>query len=104
MSRRTLIAVTHLLGSGHLVRARHLAGALARAGHAVTLASGGMPIGPPGDEPYAFVQLPPVQVEGTDFRTLLDETGAAIDDDRRERRRAMLAALAASLKPDIVIT
>lgn len=104
MSRRTLIAVTHLLGSGHLVRARHLASALARAGHAITLASGGMPIGPPGDEPYAFVQLPPVQVEGTDFRTLLDETGAAIDDDRRERRRAMLAALAASLKPDIVIT
>ena len=45
MSARVLIAVTHLLGIGHLVRARHLARALAEAGHEVTLASGGLPDG-----------------------------------------------------------
>ena len=43
MSLRVLIAVTHLLGAGHLTRAAALARAFARAGHATTLVSGGMP-------------------------------------------------------------
>ena len=37
---RVLIAVTHLLGAGHLTRAAALARGLVRAGHAVTLVSG----------------------------------------------------------------
>ena len=44
MSASVLIAVTHLLGSGHLVRAANLARALAQGGFSVTLASGGMPL------------------------------------------------------------
>jgi predicted glycosyltransferase len=101
---RILIAVTHLLGSGHLVRARHLARALAGAGHEVTLASGGMPLAARQDEPFAFVQLPPVKVEGVDFRDLLDEAGQPIDSDRRAMRQAMLGGLAMSLRPDVVVT
>lgn len=104
MTRRVLIAVTHLLGSGHLVRAGHLARALAGAGFAVTLASGGMPLRAMAGEPFAFVQLPPVKVEGVDFRTLLDEAGRPIDEARRMARREMLAELATSLRPDVVIT
>ncbi|SEG51131.1 Predicted glycosyl transferase [Bosea lathyri] len=99
-----LIVVTHLLGSGHLVRARHLARALAEAGFAVTLASGGMPLNVRADEPFTFVQLPPAKVEGVDFRNLLDEAGQPIDAQRRETRRDLLSELAASLRPDIVIT
>lgn len=99
-----LIAVTHLLGSGHLVRAAQLARALAAGGFAVTLASGGMPLRDMADEPFAFVQLPPVKVEGLDFRNLLDEAGAPIEAGRLARRRAMLAALATTLKPDVVVT
>ncbi|MFY8153673.1 MAG: glycosyl transferase, partial [Hyphomicrobiales bacterium] len=57
---RVLIAVTHLLGSGHLVRAAQLARALAESGFAVTLASGGMPLRDMAGEAFAFVQLPPV--------------------------------------------
>ncbi|CAN7558131.1 glycosyltransferase [Bosea sp. LjRoot9] len=101
---RILIAVTHLLGSGHLVRARHLARALSGAGHEVTLASGGMPAAARQDEPFAFVQLPPVKVEGVDFRNLLDEAGQPIDSERRAMRQAMLSDLAMSLLPDVVVT
>jgi predicted glycosyltransferase len=101
---RVLIAVTHLLGSGHLVRAAQLARALTEAGFAVTLASGGMPLRDMTCEAFAFVQLPPVKVEGLDFRKLLDEAGTPVDASRLARRRAMLAALATTLKPDVVVT
>ena len=104
MSRTVLIAVTHLLGSGHLVRAAHLARALAEGGFAVTLASGGLPPRPSGGEPFAFVQLPPVKVEGVDFRNLLDENGRPIDATRHAARQTLLRELAASLRPDVVIT
>ncbi|CAN7481020.1 glycosyl transferase [Bosea sp. LjRoot90] len=103
MSARILIAVTHLLGIGHLVRARQLARALAGAGYEVTLASGGMPDGKAAAN-YRFVQLPPVRTEGTDFRNLLDESGSTATPERLAARRAQLAALAQELSPDIVIT
>lgn len=103
MSASVLIAVTHLLGSGHLVRAANLARALVQGGFSVTLASGGMPLRAMEDEPFAFVQLPPIRTEGTDFRTLLDENGQPIDPERRTTRIAMLEELAARLRPDVVI-
>lgn len=103
MSASVLIAVTHLLGSGHLVRAANLARVLAQGGFSVTLASGGMPLRAMEGEPFAFVQLPPIKTEGTDFRTLLDEAGQPIDPERKAARIAMLEELAARLRPDIVI-
>ncbi len=103
MSARILIAVTHLLGIGHLVRARQLAQALAGVGHEVTLASGGMPDGK-GAAGYRFEQLPPVRTQGTDFRNLLDEDGVPATPERLAARREQLVALAAGLSPDIVVT
>jgi predicted glycosyltransferase len=103
MRPRALIAVTHLLGSGHLVRAMHLGRALADGGFEVTLASGGTKLRNAPDNRVAFVQLPPVKVEGLDFRNLLDEEGRPIDEARRVARKAMLAELAASFRPDVVI-
>lgn len=104
MTPRALIAVTHLLGSGHLVRAGHLARALAAGGFEVTLASGGMPLRRAEDTAFAFVQLPPIKVEGVDFRNLLDEEGQPIGEVRRAERHGMLTGLAARLRPDVVIT
>ena len=103
MSASVLIAVTHLLGSGHLVRAANLARALAQGGFAVTLASGGVPLRAMDGEPFAFVQLPVIRTEGTDFRTLLDEAGQPIEPQRKAVRIAMLEELAARLRPDVVI-
>ncbi|WP_038363743.1 glycosyltransferase [Bosea sp. UNC402CLCol] len=104
MSGTVLIVVTHLLGSGHLVRAAHLARALARGGFAVTLASGGMTLRSMEAEPFAFVQLPPVRTEGVDFRSLLDEAGQPVEVGRMAARIAMVEELAARLRPDVVIT
>jgi predicted glycosyltransferase len=101
---RVLIAVTHLLGSGHLVRAQHLARALAAAGHQVTLASGGMKLRAEAEGGFDFVQLPPAKVEGVDFRNLLDEVGQPIDAERRAARLDVLVDLAGNIRPDIVIT
>ena len=103
MSARILIAVTHLLGIGHLVRARQLAWALAGAGYQVTLASGGMPDGKVAAD-YRFVQLLPLRTEGTDFRNLLDEDGVTATPERLVARREQLVALARELSPDIVVT
>ena len=103
MSATVLIAVTHLLGSGHLVRAANLARALSREGFAVTLVSGGMPLRSMEQEPFAFVQLPPIRTEGVDFRTLLDEAGQPIAPERKAGRIALLEELAERLRPDAVI-
>lgn len=103
MSASVLVAVTHLLGSGHLVRAMNLARALARGGFAVTLASGGMPLRAVEGEPFAFMQLPPIKTEGTDFRRLLDEAGRPIEPERKPARIAVLEELAVRLRPDVVI-
>ncbi len=103
MSARILVAVTHLLGIGHLVRARQLARALAGAGYEVTLASGGMPDDKAAAD-YRFVQLPPVRTQGTDFRNLLDEDGKAATPERLAARCEQLIALAREVSPDIVVT
>jgi predicted glycosyltransferase len=101
---RVLIAVTHLLGAGHLTRAAALARAFAQAGHATTLVSGGGPARPAALDGIAFVQLPPVRINGTEFKTLLDEDGAPIHNFRLAERRILLLETLRAFRPDIVIT
>jgi predicted glycosyltransferase len=101
---RVLIAVTHLLGAGHLTRAAALARAFARAGHPTTLVSGGMPAPLVPFGGATLVQLPPVKTAGTDFSNLLDEAGAPIGPDRLAARRRMLLGALEEGRPDIVIT
>lgn len=101
---RILIVVTHLLGSGHLVRAAHLARALSGAGHEVVLASGGTALRAMNEEPFSVLPLPPVRIEGVDFGNLLDETGTPIDQARRDERIRLLCEAATALRPDCVIT
>ncbi|MCG7392491.1 glycosyl transferase family 28 [Microvirga sp. ACRRW] len=101
---RVLIAVTHLLGAGHLTRAAALARAFAQGGHKVTLVSGGGPLQPAGLDGISFVQLPPVRITGTDFKTLLDEEGAPVHNFRLAERRIQLLETLRTFRPDIVIT
>ncbi|MGO4704578.1 glycosyltransferase [Microvirga sp. 2MCAF38] len=101
---RVLIAVTHLLGAGHLTRAATLARVFAARGHETTLISGGMSSALIRRDGISFVQLPPVRTKGTDFRTLLDESGEAIAEDRRQARKALLLKTLRNAKPDCVIT
>ena len=104
MSLRVLIAVTHLLGAGHLTRAAALARAFAREGHETTLVSGGSPTRLRQMDRVALVQLPPVRILGADFRTLLDEAGSPIDGARLDERRGLLVRTLKEVRPDIVVT
>jgi predicted glycosyltransferase len=104
MRLRILIAVTHLLGVGHLTRAVALARTFARAGHETTLVSGGMPAPLVRSDGLRFVQLPPLRTMGTNFTTLLDESGQPVTPSRLEGRREMLTGLIEELRPDVVLT
>jgi len=99
--------VQHLLGRGHLARMRTLAAALARAGHRVTLISGGMSaVGDGvdgGDAGYRVLQLPAVKVAAGNFRVLLGENGAAVDDDFKARRAARLLQVVADDAPQVLV-
>ena len=104
MSLRVLIAVTHLLGAGHLTRAAALARAFARQGHETVLVSGGSPARLADLGNVTFVQLPPVQTLGTDFRTLLDADLKPVDDSYLDRRRTILLDTLKTVRPDILVT
>ncbi|UHC15776.1 glycosyl transferase family 28 [Methylobacterium currus] len=101
---RILIAVTHLLGAGHLTRAAALARAFAGAGHTVTLVSGGLPAVLPGLDGIRLVPLPPVRITGTAFTALLDPEGAPVTAERLAARRDALLAAFAEAGPDAVVT
>ncbi len=104
MSLRVLIAVTHLLGAGHLTRAAALARAFARQGHDATLVSGGASTRLANMDGVALVQLPPVRILGTDFKALLDEAGNPVDGKRLDERRGLLVRTVREVRPDILIT
>lgn len=103
MTLRVLIAVTHLLGVGHLTRAAAIARAFARAGHRATLVTGGVPAPLVSTEGVEVVQLPPVRVVGTAFTTLLDPQGRPVDDGHLRARRDILLTALARLRPHVVI-
>lgn len=101
---RVFSLVTHLLGAGHLTRAAALGRAFARAGHEVTLVSGGLPSALIRSDGLRLVQLPPVRADGTDFRTLLDETGSRASAAVLDRRRQLALEAVRETRPDVVIT
>ena len=101
--RRVLIHVQHLLGTGHLRRAAMLAHACAGRGLAVTLASGGAPVEHLDTGAAELVQLPPLRAADERFSALLDDNGKAIDESWKDRRRDLLLALLARLRPAVVV-
>ncbi len=99
-----MIAVTHLLGTGHLSRALTLGRAFAEAGHRVLLASGGMPAPHLAAHGVTLLQLPPLRSDGTDFARLLDETGTEAGARLFAARRDALCGAIRDLTPDALIT
>ena len=63
---RVMIVVTHLLGTGHLVRAATLARAFDAARHQVCVVSGGMPVPHLDMDGLNMVQLPALRSDGVD--------------------------------------
>ena len=101
--RSVLIYVQHLLGIGHLMRARVLAEALAHTGCDVHLVTGGMPIGGRLPRNVHTVQLPPIRVSDASFTPLRDAGFAPIDDVYRETRRTLLLEAYERARPSAVL-
>ncbi|XDA97662.1 glycosyltransferase [Sulfitobacter sp. LCG007] len=99
-----LIAVTHLLGTGHLARAATLARAFAEAGHETTLVSGGMPVPRIVTGGVRLVQLPPLRSDGVDFSTLLGPDDEPASAACRAEREAILGQTLAEARPGVLIT
>ncbi len=99
---RVLIVVTHLLGTGHLVRAVTLGRAFAQRGWQVQIASGGRPVPHLDTSGVTLTQLPPLHVEGVDFGTLFGPSGPADARYRQARIAQLLACLEPA--PDLIIT
>ncbi|MFN0263391.1 glycosyltransferase family protein [Tepidamorphus sp. 3E244] len=101
---RVLFYVQHLLGIGHVYRARRVCDAIHASGLELTLVTGGLPVKVLENLPYDVVQLPPLRTSGTDFAGLVDADGNPADEAYMQGRRAQLLELAESLRPDIAIT
>ena len=101
---KILVVVTHLLGTGHLRRSLNLSQAFVQSGHSVTLVSGGLPVPTFDTEGLAFVQLPPLCSDGTNFTRLLDSQGAVVGEDYLGNRESELIKLLETLQPEVIIT
>src|SRR5436190_20202622 len=101
--QRVLVYVQHLLGIGHLMRARLIAEALAARGLDVHLVTGGMPIGGRLPVGVRTIQLPPVRVSDASFTPLRDGDFCPVDDAFRARRRDLLLAAYDEARPDAVV-
>ncbi|MGX9352011.1 glycosyltransferase family protein [Shimia sp. W99] len=100
---KVLIAVTHLLGAGHLSRAVTLARAFSDAGHEVTVLSGGRAAPHLDMDGLNLVQLPPLTSDGTNFTRLLDEDGQVADETYLAKRTAGKVETLRALSPDVLI-
>ena len=102
MNNRVMIYVQHLLGIGHLMRARLIAEALAEHGFDVHLVTGGMPIGGRMPRSVRTVQLPPIRVSDASFTPLRDAQFEPIGDAYRAERRSLLLDAYAEAAPAAV--
>jgi predicted glycosyltransferase len=101
---RVMIATTHLLGTGHLVRALTLARAFRAAGHSVLVASGGAPVAHLDTAGIDLVQLPPLCSDGANFSRLLTPEGTVADAAWLDARKAALVDAFTRFRPAVLIT
>jgi predicted glycosyltransferase len=101
---KVLIAVTHLLGTGHLSRALTLGRAFLEAGQEVCVASGGFPAPQLRHDGVKLVQLPPLRSDGVDFTRLLTPHGTVADDAYHAARQDALRGAMTDMQPDVLIT
>ncbi|MEW2912917.1 glycosyltransferase [Leisingera sp. JC11] len=101
---KVLIAVTHLLGTGHLSRVLTLARAFIAAGHRVQVVSGGFPAPQLNADGVELIQLPPLRSDGVNFTRLMAEDGALADEAYLARRQSALCAALQGMQPDVLLT
>lgn len=100
---RVLLYVQHLLGIGHLMRARRIASALDDDGFQVTLVTGGLPVAGFESPNVNQVALASMAVRDGNFAELVDADGKLIDDAFKTRRSQHLLDVFEQCRPDIVM-
>lgn len=101
---KVLIAVTHLLGTGHLGRALTLGRSFAQAGHQVAVLSGGRAAPHLDARGVAVIQAPSLASDGTNFTRLLTESGDVADAEYLQTRSDFMVSTVQAQAPDVVIT
>jgi predicted glycosyltransferase len=101
---KSMIVVTHLLGTGHLARALTLGRAFLAAGATVQIVSGGFAAPQLNTQGIAVLQLPPLRSDGVNFTRLLTPDGSRADDAYQRRRQNALCAALRDMQPDVLIT
>ncbi len=100
---KVLIAVTHLLGTGHLARALTLARAFIAQGHEAHVVSGGGAAPHLNTDGVPLIQLPPLASD-VHFTRLLMPNGQEADIAYLTARSAAIVQALTQISPDLVIT
>ncbi|MEL7347596.1 MAG: glycosyltransferase [Pseudomonadota bacterium] len=101
---RIVFLVSHLSGTGHLVRTLAIARAARLAGATVTVLSGGRPLEHLATGDIDLVQLPWIAVRGRDFASPLGPDGRPADETLHAHRRDVIAATIAARRPHVLVT
>ncbi|MEL6476902.1 MAG: glycosyltransferase [Pseudomonadota bacterium] len=98
------ILSTHLSGTGHFLRSLSLARAAARAGHRALVINGGRPLPHIASGDVEMLQIPPLLVEGLDYKTLRTADGAPAGAAYLARRQRAVAEAVSGFVPDLLVT
>ena len=101
--KRVFFYVQHLLGIGHVFRALRIAHGLRKAGFAVDLVLGGVPVAGLDLAGLNVIQLPPLKAGPQGFSELVTESGASADAGFKRGRIEQLLAVFAESRPDAVL-
>jgi len=100
---RVMLYVQHLLGIGHLMRARRIAQALDIVGFQVTLVTGGLPVAGFESPTIDQIALASMAVRDGSFGELIDVDGNTIDDAFKAQRSHHLLTIFKQVRPDLVM-
>ncbi|MEL6750636.1 MAG: glycosyltransferase [Pseudomonadota bacterium] len=103
MSRVVLFHVVHLLGHGHIHRARNLVKAMKAEGLTVHIAHGGMSVEGFDYGADSVTYLPPLRAEDATYAKVLNGDGAPVTNDDKAERERQLLALFQRVRPDVVL-
>ena len=101
---RLLFYFLHLLGVGHVYRAKRLIEGFANTGIAVDVVYGGEPIPGITFEAESVHYLPPIRAGDNAYSFYLDENGNKLGAAFQEHRKTKLLEIFEKLHPDVILT
>lgn len=102
-ARSVLFYVQHMLGVGHIFRARRLIHGLSENGYAVDVVFGGVPVADMEFSARSVTFLPPVKAGAIDYSFYCDADGDPLTKSYLANRQDRLLAAFEDLEPDLII-